>query len=177
MSREGNFMAKIILICGKIGSGKTTYAKKLTGETNAVLLSADELTLALFGACTGANHDEIVEKTQAYLFNITTEIATAGANVILDWGFMTREERQYATEFFASGKPKYTNKSIQVEWHYVSVTDEVLRDNLGKRNNLIQNGKLSFYFICVKTAVKMNNCFEEPTRNEIDVWIENIRAH
>jgi uridine kinase len=34
-------MAKVILICGKICSGKTTYAKRLLCENKAVLLSTD----------------------------------------------------------------------------------------------------------------------------------------
>ena len=56
-------MPKVILICGKICCGKTTYAKKLVKEQNTVLLSCDEITLALFGQYIGEKHDEIVEKT------------------------------------------------------------------------------------------------------------------
>jgi predicted kinase len=43
-------MGKVILICGKIGSGKTTYAERLAKELNAVNISQDELMLGLFGA-------------------------------------------------------------------------------------------------------------------------------
>ena len=46
-------MAKVILTCGKLGCGKTTYAKRLCAERGAVLLSADELMLALFGQDAG----------------------------------------------------------------------------------------------------------------------------
>lgn len=42
-------MAKVILICGKICSGKSTYAEQLRVQNNAVVLSTDEITLALFG--------------------------------------------------------------------------------------------------------------------------------
>jgi predicted kinase len=55
--------AKVILICGKICSGKTTYTKKLIEENKAVLLSCDEITFALFGQYIGEKHDEMVEKT------------------------------------------------------------------------------------------------------------------
>ena len=42
-------MGKVILICGKIGSGKTTYANKLAKEINAVIFSHDDIILPLFG--------------------------------------------------------------------------------------------------------------------------------
>ena len=41
-------MANVFLICGKICSGKSTYAKKLAKTHNAVILSVDEIMLAIF---------------------------------------------------------------------------------------------------------------------------------
>ena len=41
-------MAEVIMMCGRICSGKSTYAKRLSREKNAVILSVDEITLALF---------------------------------------------------------------------------------------------------------------------------------
>ena len=41
-------MAKVIMTCGRICCGKTTYAQKLREERNAVILSIDEITLTLF---------------------------------------------------------------------------------------------------------------------------------
>jgi len=55
-------LAKIILICGKICSGKTTYAKNIMEKNKAVLLSVDEITLTLFGQHLGNRHEEIAEK-------------------------------------------------------------------------------------------------------------------
>jgi len=55
-------MNKIILICGKLCAGKTIYAKKIAKDQNAVILSVDEITLALFGQHLGDEHDEICKK-------------------------------------------------------------------------------------------------------------------
>jgi len=55
-------LAKVILICGKICSGKTTYAKNIMEKNKAVLLSVDEITLTLFGQHLGSEHDEIAKK-------------------------------------------------------------------------------------------------------------------
>jgi predicted kinase len=57
-------MNKVILICGKMCAGKSTYAKKIANDINAVILSVDEITLALFGQNISDKHDEMVEKTE-----------------------------------------------------------------------------------------------------------------
>ena len=41
-------MSKVIMTCGMICCGKSTYAKKLQAEQNAVILSVDDITLTLF---------------------------------------------------------------------------------------------------------------------------------
>ena len=41
-------MAKVMLLCGKICSGKTTYCNRLREKERAVLLSCDEVESHLF---------------------------------------------------------------------------------------------------------------------------------
>ena len=36
-------MAKVIMTCGRICCGKSTYARKIKAETKAVILSIDEM--------------------------------------------------------------------------------------------------------------------------------------
>ena len=50
-------MAKVIMTCGKICSGKSTYAEKLRKESGAVVLSIDELMTAVLGRELGDMHD------------------------------------------------------------------------------------------------------------------------
>lgn len=159
-------MPKVILICGKICCGKTTYAKKLVKEQNAVLLSCDEITLALFGQHIGEKHDEMVERTMKYLFNKSLEVVAAGVNVILDFGFWTCADREEATSF-------YKQNSITLEWHYIDVSSEVWIKNLAKCNQAIESGKTDDYYIDDNIANKFWRIFEEPTTDEIDVWYKN----
>ena len=42
-------MAKVIMMCGRICCGKSTYARRLRTEINAAVLSIDEIMLAVFG--------------------------------------------------------------------------------------------------------------------------------
>lgn len=159
-------MAKVILICGKICSGKTEYAKSLIKTNPAVLLSVDEITLALFGSNGGKAHDLAVDKTQKYLYKKSLQIVEAGINVILDWGFWTHEDRQEANTFFN----KYM---VMVEWHYVDTSDEILRKNLNKRNREIEEGQSLSYYFDDELATRFWNMFEIPVKDEIDVWVGN----
>ena len=158
--------AKAILICGKICSGKSTYAEKLRKSNGAVLLSVDEITLALFDENIGEKHDEVVAKTQQYLFAKGQEIIEAGKSVIFDWGFWTKKERGEASRIFAE-------KNIPVEWHYIDVSDETWQAYWDKRNAAVRSGEKKFYFIDNAVARKFSTLFEAPSRNEIDFWITN----
>ncbi len=155
-------MAKVILICGKICCGKTTYAQKLCAENNAVLLSVDEITLALFGQHCGDKHDEYVERTQNYLFNKSLELLEVGINVILDWGFWMKEERDYAREF-------YNSRNIECEFHYIDISNETWQTRLHKRNNEVLAEKISAYYVGDNLAEKFASIFEVPNTDEIDV--------
>jgi predicted kinase len=157
-------MAKVILVCGKICSGKTTYAKALKAETRAVVLSADEIVLSLFGEFLGDEHDAVVEKSKQYLLNLAAEIARAGADVILDFGFWTRAERRAVREFFAE-------KSVAAQWHYLNIPQDKWRRNVARRNSEYKPGGGSYY-VDETLAAKCEALFEPPERPEIDVWVE-----
>ena len=159
-------MSKVILICGKICSGKTIYAKNIAKNENAIILSVDELMLTLFGQHVGEKHDEMVEKTENYLYKKSIELISNGLNVILDWGFWTREERIIATKY-------YTNMGIKAEWHYIEIDDITWKNYMEKRNNAIINNEQEFYYIDENIAKKFWNIFEEPEPNEMDVWYKN----
>ena len=90
-------MNKVILICGKICSGKSTYAKSLIKKNPAVLLSLDEITTLFFGPYGGAEHVTILDKARKYLFNKSLQIVESGIDVIIDWGFGNKQtvRKQY----------------------------------------------------------------------------------
>ena len=158
-------MAKIFLICGKICSGKSTYAEQMRIQNHAALLSVDEMTLALFGQHCGDNHDDYVERTQNYLFDKSLELIEAGINVVLDWGFWMKEERDYAREF-------YNDRNIECEFHYIDISDETWKARLKKRNSAILAEETSAYYVDDNLAAKFGDLFEKPSKEEIDVWVK-----
>ena len=159
-------MAKALLICGKIASGKSVYAERIKQQENAVMLSVDELVLSVLGSDLGEKHDEITERVQAYLFAKSVEIIRAGTNVLLDWGFWTKEKRQAARAF-------YESRSIACEFHYIDVPDAVWHRNIEIRNQAVLDGKTDAYYVDEGLMLKLQSLFEAPDKTEIDVWHVN----
>ena len=96
-------MAKVILICGKLASGKSYYAKQIKEKENVVILNTDELTYAMFDNEQGEKYMELAQRANNYLMNKAVEIVKANCNVILDWGFWKAHNRRYMNKFFEKG--------------------------------------------------------------------------
>ena len=157
-------MAKVILICGKICSGKTYYAKELKNSLNAVILSTDEATFDLINNEQGEFYNIFVQRVNGYLKKKACEIVKAGANVILDWGFWTREERQEITDYFRK-------REITIQWHYIDIDNALWEKQINERNKRIQKGRGgSDFYLDEGLKAKLLSKFEAPEPEEIVVW-------
>ena len=157
-------MSKIILICGKICSGKTYYANIIKEKENAIILSTDEVTYDLTDNEQGENYENFANRVNNYLRKKSVELAQIGTNVILDWGFWTREDRQEISEYFKT-------KNINIEWHYIDVDDETWQQNIKNRNKKVLNGEGgSDFFVDEGLLNKVLSKFEVPYKDEIDIW-------
>lgn len=156
-------MAKVILLCGKICSGKTTYAQSLRERLPAsVVLSCDELMLTLFPNGAGEHHDLLAERARQYHFTLSRQLIMSGADVILDWGFWTQAWRKEARAF-------YETYGIPCELHYLDVSPEVWQRHIAARNQAVLDGKTTAYFVDEGLLAKLASRFEEPSADEIDV--------
>lgn len=156
-------MAKVILICGKLCSGKTTYTQALLSREDGVLLSSDELMHALYHHQEGPQHDQLARDAQAYLYKKAAQIARAGCTVVLDWGFWTRAMRREASAYFEG-------QGVAYEWHYLDIADNAWRANIDSRNRAVREGRTTDYYVDEGLLQKMLSRFEPPTREEMDVW-------
>lgn len=159
-------MAKAILICGKLCSGKTTYCNRLISEHGGVLLSCDEMTLQLFDGDLGEKHDDMVERIKRYLLKKAAEIAANGVDVLLDWGFWRKSDRKAAREFFSS-------HGIESELHYLEVPDELWHSRIEKRNQAVKRGEVSAYFVDEGLMKKFEGMFEAPEPSETDILVKS----
>lgn len=155
-------MPKVILVCGKIASGKSWYCRSLMEKSPALLLSVDEMVSRIFESPLGEAHDQVCGRIRSYLLDKAVEAARAGSSVILDWGFWTREDRRASTEFFRQ-------RGIPVEWHYINVPDDVWQENIAKRNAAVLSGEDPGYYVDQGLLEKLINLFEPPQDGEMDV--------
>lgn len=162
-------MAKVILVCGKICSGKSYYAKLLKHKTNGVILSCDEVLFDFALNNGGGNHDALVEKIKLYLYKKSEEIIAAGANVILDFGFWSKKERDNISKY-------YLERNIIFEWHYIDIADEDWMRNIKERNQQVCENLVPAYYVDEGLKMKLNSIFEKPSKNEMDIWFINQRV-
>ena len=157
-------MGKIIAICGKICCGKSYYAKSIKKKENAVILSCDEMTSILFDNNLGDKHDEMSKRIWEYLLTKSCEIVQIGGNVILDWGFWSKVDRDFIKKYFL-------DKNIKIEFHYIDIDDKNWARNIEERNKKVLEGNGgSDYFLDEGLLNKLISKWEEPSKYETDVW-------
>ena len=156
-------MAKVIVLCGKICSGKSHYSKAIKESLNAVIISPDEATYELINNEQGEFYNVFSERLNKYLTRKVGEIAKAGANVIFERGLWSHKDRKEIREY-------YKKYGIDCEIHYVCVDDETWKQNIQERNKkiLAGNGGSDFY-LDEGLMTKLESLWEEPTADEIDV--------
>ena len=82
------------LIHGYLGAGKTTFAQHLEGQTSAVRFTHDEWMSRLYGDDPpAARFAEYARRVSALMETVWTRCLVVGADVILDYGFWSRVER------------------------------------------------------------------------------------
>ncbi len=163
-------MAKVILTCGKICSGKSYYSAKIKDSLNAVVLSTDEATYDLINNEQGEFYNVFVERVNKYLTKKAAQIAKAGANVILDRGLWTKKERREMREYFAS-------EGVACEIHYVCVDDETWQKNISERNQRVLSGNGgSDFYLDDGLMNKLKTLWEEPEPGEADFVYKVNRA-
>ena len=159
-------MAKVIAICGKICSGKSYYANILKDKENSVILSCDEITASLFDNNLGDKHDEMTKRIREYLLTKSIELVKVDTNVILDWGFWSRDGRKNISDYFSSLK-------IECEWHYIDIDDLSWQFNIDERNKRVLDGVGGdSYYLDDGLMEKLLSKWEIPTKKEIDVWVK-----
>jgi predicted kinase len=140
-------------------SGKTTLARKLEHEHSALRLTPDEWQVGLFGQdAEEPEHDARHSLIEAMLWNIASRALELGLNVILDFGFWAREERE---DFQSRAKQLGASSEI----HFLDVPEEELLRRLAVRNS--QPSQESFH-ISEESMKPWIEFFQRPTPEELE---------
>ena len=154
-------MATVHMICGFLGAGKTTFSKRLANELGAVRFSVDELYLRLFAD--GPTYDldqRALDRLLGALDELWPEVARAGADVVLDFGFWSRTLReQVRTRALAMGaSPKL---------YWIRCSDDVALSRC-----LARNGSKDAFLISATGYTELKARFEAPEHTESHERIE-----
>ena len=153
-------MATLHMMVGLPGSGKTTEAKKLEQEHKALRLTPDEWQYFLFGHdINELEHDERHTKIEELMWEVAVKVLKLGCDVILDFGFWTRSERD---EF----RRKAHSFGADSKIHYMNVPNYVIWERLDARNQLA--GKNAVFYVGRKEFDEWSALFEIPTKEELE---------
>ena len=119
----------VYLICGFIGAGKTTFAKKLEEQTGAVRITKDEWSIRLIGNDpTIDGYETWDHKIIGLSRDVAFYLAEKGIDVIIDEGFWAKEQRDEM-------KRRIASVGAEAVLYYVETPIETIRERVVGRNN------------------------------------------
>lgn len=124
-------MARLLLVCGPTGAGKTSYSLSLAKEIGAVRFSIDPWMQTLFAKdMTSLDYSWMIERVgRCYeqIWEVGEQVLKLGGSVVLDLGFTTREQRA-----------RFVNKAktigLEAEVHYLEAPLGIRKQRVKQRN-------------------------------------------
>lgn len=117
--------ARLVLLCGLPGAGKTTLATRLAEDRRAVRLTKDEW---LFALGSSPWDEPTGEKLEVELWHLAQQILRLGLSVVLDFGLWARVERD---EFRSAARAL----GVGVELHFLGAPTDKLWERIDARNS------------------------------------------
>ena len=150
--------AKLIIVCGLPGAGKTTHAKNLELHFHALRLSADDWMDALqFNLW----DEQLRARIEALQWSLAKDLLRLGQTVIIEWGTWACEERDAL-------RTVARESGASVELHFLDPPIDVLFQRIQARN-------MESPPIQREDLVKWSEIFQRPTPEEIALFDEPLR--
>src|SRR5215213_4179017 len=126
----------VYILCGFVGAGKTTFAKKLEERTGAVRITKDEWLIRMVGNDPTIDGYEDYNRRMWELSRaVAFQLAAKGIDVIIDEGFWLKEQRDEM-------RRRTEDVGAQAVVYYLDTPIEEIRERVARRN--VDPGKESF---------------------------------
>ena len=115
-------------MCGKMGSGKSTFAKSLAASCRAALLSEDDLLRQLYpgGVTDLSGYIELSGRIKNALADHICALLQLGTSVVLDFPGNTLSQRAWFRQLVEKSGARH-------QLHYLNVPNETCRQQLRER--------------------------------------------
>ena len=151
----------LYIIQGFIASGKSTFSRTLSAETNAVILNPDEWVEKLYSVEEyTSNWNSCFDNTVTMLWSKAKEYLVNNTSVIFDMGFWYKKDRDFAKNFAKDNNAHFVH-------YYLDVPEHILKERI------IKDRPPKWAKIHLDNFDKNLKLFEKPTKNEKHIVIKN----
>lgn len=128
-------MATLHFFCGKAGAGKSTQARALARETQALLLSEDVWLSRLYGDEIRVFDDYIrcSQKLNTVITPLVIDLLSAGQTVVMDFQANTRRRRAWCRSIFEAAGADHV-------LHLMQTPDALCLARIAQRNVELPEG-------------------------------------
>ncbi len=153
-------MATLILMCGLPGSGKTTHARQIAAQRRALRLTPDEWVESLYGnELTIEQLDAARDPVESVQWAVAQQVLILGVDVILDYGFWSRTEREKFRHQAAELGSGFEIVFCEVSWDELLQRIHTRNDRLPPHTFRIRPERLREWW----------DIFEPPTPEEVSL--------
>jgi adenylate kinase family enzyme len=153
-----NGKGTLIFFCGKMGAGKTTKAKQIAQDRNAVLISEDEWLESLYPSqiTTFEDYLKFSGQLKPLVTSHVQSILRTGTNVVMDFPANTASQRKWFKTIFSEINAFH-------ELIYLNISDEICLKQIAQRS-IEQPERASFD--TEEVFHHVTSFFEEPSTAE-----------
>jgi len=151
-------MTEIVLCCGKVSCGKSTFARKLEAAHGYFPFSADEWMLHFYGEPPEREvFEQQLARCKEMIYRMAERLLARGVNVVLDFGFWKKAERRAIQE-------RFTAAGFATRLVYFPIDQAQQITWLEQRQ--LGSGREHFRFD-IETVDILNGMFEPPSGDEV----------
>ena len=157
----------LYFMCGRAGAGKSTLARKMCADRNAILFCEDQWLARLFDGATTL--DEYIHRRgriRKLLEEHVPAILKAGHSVVLDFGGNTIRDRSWVRALFESVAAPH-------ELHYIVADSMLCRLRIAERNRTKPEG-IYWGHVSEELFDAVDKLFQPPTSDEGFVIFEHV---